>query len=600
MLKNLRSELLHSMFRDRLNVDERYLLSLDSRALLQNYTLEAGVILENNQITPDPSNTYLHWGWESPMCQLRGHFLGHWLSASARIIAEKGNRQLQAKLEDIIDTLSSYQDLYDDGWVAPIPQKYMYVLRQDRYIWSPQYTMHKFLMGLTDTYELTGYKPAIKILNGLSDWYTAWVKDNDEKCPEATYRGETGGMLEIWARLYMLTKEEKYLQLAKAYAHPGLFDALEKGEDALTANHANASIPWSHGMTAMYLATGEDRYLELAKKFWKCAVKDREAYATNGQNAGEFWIPAGKLGEYMSDRNQEFCTVYNMVRLADQLFGLTGDGEYLDYIEICIYNGFLAQQNPHSGMPAYFLPMKPRSKKAWGSKTHDFWCCHGTMIQSPTLYADLIFYEDKQNNGIYLGQFIPGKLKTQSGGKDCTLELVSDTEGSPVDTLFEETGNMITSRWSYILRVDADDAEFTLHIRMPKWAKNRVDIKINDEQYNVSIEDIKDGFLAIKRKWNKDTIRLTMKAALEARPLPDRKDLIAVMEGPIVLASVGDPVTFTKEPAECLVTKTERVYQTVPWMMSHYFLPTGGADRELKPLYEIVDEEYSIYQKILL
>ena len=599
MIKTVNTKLIHSIFSDRLNVDKRYLLSLDSRALLQNYTLEAGVILENNQITPDPSNTYLHWGWESPMCQLRGHFLGHWMSAASKIICFEGNRELDAKLKDIIDKLAEYQELNGDGWVAPIPQKYMYILRQkDRYIWSPQYTMHKFLMGLIDTYEYTGYSKALEIFSGLADWYVNWVKDNNEKCPEATYRGETGGMLEIWARAYILTGDKKYLDLAHEYDHPTLFDALNNGDDPLTDNHSNASIPWSHGLCAMYIATGEDRYLKLAKKFWKCAVKDREAYATNGQNAGEFWIGKGKLGEYMSDRNQEFCTVYNMVRLADYLFRFTGKTEYADYIERCIYNGFLAQQNPHTGMPTYFLPMKSRSKKTWGSKTHDFWCCHGTMIQSPTLYHNLTFYYDKDNKQIIISQFIPGKATVEIDGVECTIELNSDDKGSPVDTLFEETADSKVSRWNFALNVHCNsNTEFTLSVRIPDWASGSVEFK-NDDNSPADGKTDEDGYYRLKRSWSEETFRFGFEAPLYLQPLPDRSDLAAVMEGPIVIASVGESATLKDEPAKCLIPKTERVYQTVPWMQSHYFLPTKGADRDFIPLYEITDEEYSIYQKI--
>ncbi len=599
MINSVKTNLIHSIFSDRLEVDKRYLLSLDSRALLQNYTLEAGVILENNQITPDPSNTYLHWGWESPTCQLRGHFLGHWMSASSKIIYSEGCRELEAKLYDIVDKLAEYQKLNGDGWVGPIPQKYMYILRQtDRYIWSPQYTMHKFLMGLIDTYEFTGYEKAISIFSGLADWYLSWIKDNDVKCPEATYLGETGGMLEIWARAYLLTGDNKYLDLAHAYDHPALFDALDKGEDPLTDNHANASIPWSHGLCAMFLATGEEKYLELAKKFWKCAVNDRESYATNGQNAGEFWIPKGKLGEYISDRNQEFCTVYNMVRLADYLFRFTGDREYQDYIERCIYNGFLAQQNPHTGMPTYFLPMKSGSKKTWGSKTHDFWCCHGTMVQSPTIYQSLIFYYDEDKKTVTLGQFIPGKTQIEIDGSICTIELCSDDKGSPVDTLFEETANSKVSRWNYVLNIDCDvEKEFALKIRIPEWASDKIDITSEDLNKDET-GNIKNGFLKIRKVFNKARIRFGFSAELYLMPLPDRKDLAAVLEGPIVIASVGESALLKDEPQKCLLPKTERVYQTIPWMQSHYFLPTKGSDRDFIPLYEIVDEEYSIYQRI--
>ena len=70
----------------------------------------------------------------------------------------------------------------------------------------------------------------------------------------------------------------------------------------------------------------------------------------------------------------------------------TGDTKYADYIERALYNGFLAQQNRDTGMPAYFLPLIPGAVKKRGSKTRDFWCCHGTMVQAQTLYTELVYY----------------------------------------------------------------------------------------------------------------------------------------------------------------------------------------------------------------
>ncbi|MCR4990598.1 MAG: glycoside hydrolase family 127 protein [Lachnospiraceae bacterium] len=598
MLKNVKANLNNSIFKDRLRVDKDYLMSLDLRALLQNYTVEAGVILEGNQITPDPSNTYLHWGWESPTCQLRGHFLGHWMSACAHILAVEKDRQLEARLYEVIDKLAYYQELSDDGWVGPIPEKYFYILRHtDRYIWSPQYTMHKLFLGLVDVYDLLSYKPALNILSKLSDWYVKWVRENDKVCPEATLLGETGGMLEIWARLYMITGQKKYLDLAHAYEKSGILSALDKGEDPLTGNHTNASIPWAHGTAAMFIATKDKKYLDLTKKFWKCAVNDREQYATGGQNAGEFWIPKGKLGEYMGDRNQEFCTMYNMVRLADYLYKFTGDKEYLDFIEINIYNGFLAQQNPQTGMPTYFLPMKSASKKVWGSKTHDFWCCHGTMIQSQTLYSELAFYEEDES--IVVGQYIPSKLSFGTKGNTVTVSLLADMNSTQVDSLFEEKGGERSGSWSFILDIEAEkEKELTIKLRIPGWIKGEPYVLIDKKKRKVTKKEIESGFVIITGKFKKNVINIAFEAPLYVLTLPDRKDLGAVMEGPKVLASVGESAVLEDDPENCLIPKTERVYQTYPWMYGHYLLPQNGADKEFMPLYEIVDEEYSIYQKI--
>lgn len=42
-----------------------------------------------------------HGGWEDPSCQLRGHFLGHWLSAAAIHYDETGNQALLGKANEI-------------------------------------------------------------------------------------------------------------------------------------------------------------------------------------------------------------------------------------------------------------------------------------------------------------------------------------------------------------------------------------------------------------------------------------------------------------------------------------------------------------------
>lgn len=104
----------------------------------------------------------------------------------------------------------------------------------------------------------------------------------------------------------------------------------------------------------------------------------------------ENWTPPYKLGHYLSESNQEFCTVYNTVRTASTLYQWTEDMAYADYIELNLYNGFLTQQNKYTGMPRYFLPLKAGNTKKWGAPTSDFWYCYGTMVQAPTIYNSLI------------------------------------------------------------------------------------------------------------------------------------------------------------------------------------------------------------------
>ena len=111
------------LFRNRMKLNEDYLMELDSVCLLQNFYLEAGIQLPGQQSVPDPSSARLHWGWEAPSCQLRGHFLGHWLSAAAMLCANEERPQLKAKLEWIVDELARCQALNGGEWVGSIPER---------------------------------------------------------------------------------------------------------------------------------------------------------------------------------------------------------------------------------------------------------------------------------------------------------------------------------------------------------------------------------------------------------------------------------------------------------------------------------------------
>lgn len=359
------AHLLPGLFKERSDVNRAYLMELKNEDLLQNFYLEAC-------IRTDRDVTEMHLGWESPTCQLRGHFLGHWLSAASMLIAQNGDRELKAKLDNIIDELERCQKLNGGRWVGSIPERYFELLEKNVYVWSPQYTMHKTLFGLYHSAMYAKNEKALEILSNAADWYIEWTEKMEKVNPHAVYSGEEGGMLEVWAGLYEYTHDERYFTLAQRYSHPSIFKKLTDGGDPLSNCHANASVPWAQGAAKMYEITEDSKWLEIVKKFWKCAVYDRES----------------------------FCTVYNMVRLADYLYRFTGESEYLDYIEKNLYNGFLAQQNKFTGMPAYFLPMKSGSVKKWGSKTHDFWCCHGTTVQAHTVYPMLCWYEDTEKTAL--------------------------------------------------------------------------------------------------------------------------------------------------------------------------------------------------------
>ena len=599
MLKAVQGKEVHmlpGLFQRRMKLNEDYLMELDPGCLLQNFYIEAGIIPPGGQVISDPDQAKMHWGWEAPSCQLRGHFLGHWLSAAARLCAGEDKPELRARVEYIVSELARCQEMNGGEWVGSIPEKYFAMMIPGRYIWSPQYTMHKTIMGLTDVYRYLGNKTAIDVLDRLGDWYERWVKEMQESNPNAVYSGEQAGMLEAWAELYELTKKDKYLFLIKAYEKNALFDRLDKGGDALSDDHANASIPLSHGVARLAEITGDEHWKKRLNAFWKTAVEERGMFATTGCNAGEFWIPPHSQGRYLGYEDQEFCTVYNMVRTAEYLFRMSGETKYADYIERALYNGFLAQQNRETGMPTYFLPMLPGSRKKWGSRIQDFWCCFGTMVQAQTMYPDLIWYAAK--DCVTVSQYIPSEAQVSLTAGNVRITQRIHMKDYNNQVLFDEHSDGRVSRWSLRFTVSSDtDAVWQLKLRVPCWCTGAPVLMLNGQPVTAVPQD---GYLEICRSWGKqDELDVFFPSKVVFESLDGAEDLVCAVDGPIVLAGLINRDVGLRgnlnDPESILLPEQSHTYGAFVWTQNVYLTRHQQENFRIIPLYEVTDEQYTVY-----
>ena len=197
--------------------NKRYLMKLENRYLLRNYMLEAGRY-SGRGMDPNAMD-----GWEDPSCQLRGHFLGHWLSAAALHYQETGDRELRAKAETILDELLLCQEDNGGEWVCPIPEKYLYWIGRGKNVWAPQYNIHKLFMGLIDVYRYMGTENALQIADKLANWFDRWSSGYTREEFDNILDIETGGMLEVWADLLEITGDGKYRKLLERYYRGRLF-----------------------------------------------------------------------------------------------------------------------------------------------------------------------------------------------------------------------------------------------------------------------------------------------------------------------------------------------------------------------------------------
>lgn len=604
-VKLLESE--KSVKRDR---DLAYLMELKTKNLLFSYYTEAGL---NGLLRERLSEMDLHDGWDNPLCQIRGTFTGHWLSAAARIYQETKNQELKIRADFVVSEIGRCQAANGGGWAFPIPEKYLYGLKNGRHFWAPQYVCHKTMMGFLDMYLFAENQQALEILKGCADWFINFNKDiTRENMDDMMDLEETGGIMELWADLYAITGDPRHLELMRKYERPRLTEPILEGRDVLTNMHANMTIPEIQGCARAYEVTGEERYRKIVENYWDLAVTQRGTFATGGQTDGEVWTPMKKQATHLSALNQEHCTVYNMIRLANYLYRWTSDAVYLDYIEKNIENGLMAQGfweavprnaaedllEPRSGLLTYFLPLAAGSRKKWASKTGDFWCCVCTLVQANAKYREFVYYQSE--DALTVAQYIPAVMNTTFAGVGVSVsQEMSDLTGdymiiNPVSTGIADKPNYIQMKYT----IDAQaPVRYQIRFRMPWWLKGSMEIWVNGEKFDYKKDK---GFAVVEKVWDHDLIEVKLPKGITCWPLADEQDTVAFMDGPVVLAGLvseertlyGDinhPETMIKPYHERQWSEWTATYKTTKQMRGFYF----------KPLKDIGNQDYTVYFPVI-
>ena len=230
--------LLDGPFRDASRRDQQYLLDLDVDRLLHNFRVTAGL----------PSSAKPYGGWEAPDVELRGHSVGHFLSACALMYASTGDEQLRKKAEAAVTELAKIQQAmpsrgFHAGYLSAFPEEFFDRVDARQRVWAPYYTLHKIMAGLLDVYLLCDDRQALGVLVKLADWVKFRVDRLSEEQQQRALDTEFGGMNEVLANLYAVTGNPEHLRIARKFEHRKLFDPLSRGEDPLDGLHANTQIP---------------------------------------------------------------------------------------------------------------------------------------------------------------------------------------------------------------------------------------------------------------------------------------------------------------------------------------------------------------------
>jgi DUF1680 family protein len=585
--------LLDGPFKHAQDMDRQYLLSLDPERLLLMFRVTAGMASWARPLT----------GWESPGSELRGHTLGHYLSACSLMYASTGDPQLKARTDHIVAELAKCQAAmpaqgYHAGYLSAFPESFFDRVDAQQRVWAPWYTMHKIMAGLFDTYVQTGNEQALDVLNRLADWVKFRVDRLTPEQMQGSLKNEHGGMNEVLANLYGVTGNPDHLRLAQAFNHQAVFGPLARGEDALDGLHANTQFPKIIGAAREYELTHNDTYRDIARFFWQ-EVALKRSYAFGGDSDDEHFFPLDQFAKHVGAVTAETCNTYNMLKLTEHIWSWAPSAESMDFYERGLYNQILASQDPDTGMVCYFIPTQPGRFKTYSTPESSFWCCVGTGMENHAKYGEMIYAHS--GDALYVNLFIPSEVSWPER----------------VLTVRQETAfpDEPTTRLRFGLH---EPSAFDLKVRQPAWAQPCITIRVNDQPVTTKVAD---GYVTVRREWRDgDTVTIGLPMALHTEALPGVPNVVAFLYGPIVLAGEFGPADlppngqeavdqkdFVKLPVPAEPVLVDDVKDLVRHLESVAGAPltfaTKGlgrpADVTLKPFYEIHHQRYGIYWTVL-
>jgi hypothetical protein len=496
--------LLLSFWKDMMELNRSYLYSLPNERLAHNFRVNAGIASD-----ADPLG-----GWEAPDCELRGHYVGHYLSSCALMHASTGDAVIANKVNDLVEMLAECQA--KDGYLSAFPVEFFERLRKHQRVWAPFYTYHKIMAGMIDMHEHTGNQQALEMATRMADWAGAYAATFSDDEWQHVLLVEQGGMNEAAFNLYAITGNAKYRDLAYRFEHHKIFDPLASGGDKLDGNHANTNIPKVIGAARGYELTADERYRQISENFYRI-VTEHHAYCTGGTSNGEMWHAPDAIATQLGPAAEECCCSYNMMKLSRHLFGQNPDAKFFDYYERLLINVRYGTQD-RNGMLMYYVPLQPGMYKTFGTPFDAFWCCTGTGSEEYSKLTDSIYFHDEAS--LFVNLFIPSTLNWKEQG----LKL-SQTTKFPEDDRITFT-------------IDAaPSSRIALKIRIPYWATGGVTASVNGDRQNVTAAP--SSYLTLDRIWKAgDMITVDMPLTLHIDTAPDDRTAQAAMYGPLVLAAL--------------------------------------------------------------
>ena len=576
------------------------LLKYDCDRLIAPYRKEAG-------LTPK-AKCYPNWDG------LDGHVGGHYLTAMA-INAATGNEECRKRMEYIINEIAECAEAnyknhpkWGVGYMGGMPnsQNIWSGFKNGDFrvysgSWAPFYNLHKMYAGLRDAWLYCGNEQAKTLFLQFCNWAIDITSGLSDEQMERMLGNEHGGMNEVLADAYAITREQKYLDCAKRFSHKRLFTPMSQRQDCLDNMHANTQVPKVIGFERISELSGNEDYHMASSFFWDIVTGER-SLAFGGNSRREHFPAKDACMDFINDIDgPESCNTNNILKLTEDLHRRNPEARYADYYELATFNHILSTQHPEHGGYVYFTPARPRHYRNYSAPNEAMWCCVGTGMENHGKYGQFIYTH--VGDALFVNLYAASQLDWKERGITLRQETAFPYSENSTITIAEGKGT------------------FNLMVRYPGWV-HPGEFKVSVNGKPVDIITGPSSYVSINRKWKKgDVVNINFPMHSSLRYLPNEPQYIAFMHGPILLGMktgtesmaslIADDSRFgqyaggPKQPIDKAPILINNDIASIPSQLTpvpgkplHFTLSTRMENKiegELQPFFEIHDSRYMMY-----
>lgn len=363
-------------------------------------------------------------------------------------------------------------------------------------------------------------------------------------------------------KLYHATGKKLYLQMAKKFLDIRGVTYKPEGEGVMSPEYSQQHLPvkqqtkpTGHAVRAAYLyagladvsaATNDKSYIKSLESIWQ-NITDTRMHITGGLGAVHGIEGFGKEYE-LPNKNayNETCAAVGNVFFNYRMFLMTKEGKYADVAEVALLNNALAGANIEGNKFFYVNPLEADgiTKFNHGLAGRSEWfstaCCPSNLARLIPQVSGMMYANTA--NEIYCVMY--GGNSAEVALQNGIVKLVQQTNYP-----FEETINIAVTPAK-------KNQKFDLKLRIPTWAGNErfmpgslyryinhensvATVKLNGKKIKAPL---KDGFVAISRKWKKgDSLQLQLPMPVHYTIADERvkEDIrkIAITRGPLVFCA---------------------------------------------------------------